>query len=95
VKLELRMSGGVAGVRRTYALDTDELDPGLRDELEGLAHRVELPADPPPAPGADRRQYDLTVEGPGGRRSGVLREGAMSEDAHALVARVREHGRPG
>jgi hypothetical protein len=95
VRIELRVSGGVAGVRRTHVLDTAELEPGQARELESLADRLELP-EPPPAPrGPDRRQYDLVLDSGTGRRAGTLREEAMDETARALVARVRDLGRPG
>jgi hypothetical protein len=95
VRIELRISGGVAGVRRTFALDTAELLDSDAAELEALAGRVR-PLEPPPAPrGPDRLQYDLVIESGEGRRAGTLREDAMNDDARALVRRVRELGRPG
>jgi len=96
VRIELRISGGVTGVRRPpVVLDTAALDAGQAAALEALAERVELREAASPPPGPDRLQYDLALERPAGRRAGVLHEGAMSSEAAELVARVRALGRSG
>ena len=95
MRIELRTSGGVAGVRRTHVVETAELPAPQAAELEALAERVHPPASPPPPGGPDRMQYDLVIESGHERRSGTLREDAMDDDARALIARVRELGRPG
>jgi hypothetical protein len=95
VRIELRTSGGVAGVRRTHVVETARLGEPDASELEALAARVELPQRPPAPRGADRLQYDLVVESEQGRRAGTLREDAMDDAARALVVRVRELGHPG
>ncbi|MEA2282536.1 MAG: Emfourin [Solirubrobacteraceae bacterium] len=95
MRIELRISGGVAGVRRTHIVDTARLGEPDASELEALAATVELPSRAPAPRGPDRRQYDLVLESEQGRRAGTLREGAMDDAARALVARVRELGRPG
>jgi hypothetical protein len=83
VKLELRVSGGMAGLRRApVELDTRERADG--PELEALATRV-AGQEPSPAAGADRFQYDLTVDG----RSLRLHEGALTPEAAELIARLR------
>jgi hypothetical protein len=95
VRIELRTSGGVAGVRRTHVVDTAELPERDARELEALAARVRLPEPPPPPRGPDRMQYDLVIESKDGRRAGTLREDALDDPARALIDRVRELGRPG
>jgi hypothetical protein len=95
VRIELRSSGGVAGVRRTFAVDTATLPEREAAELEALAARVRPPAPAPPPRGPDRLQYDLVIESEAGRRTGTLREEALDDDARALIARVRELGAPG
>jgi hypothetical protein len=83
MRLELRVSGGVAGLRRApVALDTRECADG--PELEALATRVVAQA-PPPVPGPDRFQYDLTVDD----RAIRLHEGALTPEAQELIARLR------
>jgi hypothetical protein len=84
VRLELRVSGGVAGLRRApVVLDTRERDDG--PELEALAARVAAQEPPAAADGADRFQYDLTVDG----RALRLHEGALTPEAAELIARLR------
>ena len=85
MRIELRVSGGVAGVRRPpLVVDTAGLDARDAAELEDLAARVPLgPGGAPPGP--DRFQYDLVIDG----RSGTLYEGAMPPAAVELVERVR------
>jgi hypothetical protein len=95
VRIELRTSGGVAGVRRTHVVDTAELAERDARELESLAARVRPPAQPPTPRGADRMQYDLVIESEAGRRAGTLREDALDDPARALIDRVRQLGRPG
>ena len=88
MRIELRISGGVTGVRRPpLVVDTATLDPGEAAELEALAARVPLgPGGAPPGP--DRLQYDLVVDG----RSGTFHEGAMPPAAIELVERLRRLG---
>jgi hypothetical protein len=82
MRLELRVSGGVAGLARPpVEVDTGEREDG--PELEALAAQVaaETPAD---AGGADRFQYDLRIDD----RAVRLHEGALTPAAADLVGRL-------
>jgi hypothetical protein len=85
MRLELRVSGGLAGVRRPpVTLDTATLPGAEAAELEALAERV---AAQPPAPGPagpDRFQYDLRIDA----REVRLYEGALTAEASELLARL-------
>jgi hypothetical protein len=85
MRLELRVSGGVAGVRRPpVAIDTGTLDAGEAAALERLATQVA--AHPPSGDvrGADRFQYDLAVDG----RRVRLHEAALTPEAAELIRRM-------
>ena len=87
VRLELRVSGGVAGLARPpVEIDTGERDDG--PELEALAARVRSAPPPVVPPGPDRLQYDLVVDD----RTLRMHEGAMTDDARELVRRLRAAG---
>ena len=84
MRLELRVSGGVAGVRRPpVEVETSERED--REALEALAARVAAEAAPADPPGPDRFQYDLLVDG----RPVRLHEGALSPEAAELIARLK------
>jgi hypothetical protein len=84
MRIELRTSGGVAGiVRPPVVLDTAQLDPGEAAAIEALAEQVRQPPGGPPGP--DRFQYDLRL----GDRSVRLHEGALSPAAAELIERIR------
>ena len=82
MRIELRVSGGVAGIRRPpVEVDTRERADG--PALEALAARVVAQPERAPA-GPDRFQYDLRVDGATAR----LYEGALSPEAAELIARL-------
>jgi hypothetical protein len=84
MRLELQVSGGVAGLRRPpVAIDTGDREDGAA--LEALAAEVAAQAPGEPPPGADRLQYDLTVDG----RALRLHEGALTPEAAELIRRLR------
>jgi hypothetical protein len=90
VRIELRVSGGVTGVRRPpIVIDTADLDPASAAELEQLVAATELGDAPAGPAGPDRFQYDLTIDG----RHATLYEGSLSPAAEGLIARVRELAR--
>jgi emfourin len=84
LRLELRISGGFAGLRRPpLVLDTTGLAEAERAEVERLAEAV-LAQEHPGPPGPDRFQYDLRADG----REARLHEGALTPEAEALVSRL-------
>lgn len=83
MRLELLVSGGVAGLGRApVKLDTRERADG--PDLEALAAQV-VAQEPAAVAGADRFQYDLTVDG----RTLRLHEGALTPEAAELITRLR------
>jgi hypothetical protein len=84
MRIELRTSGGVAGVTRPpIVLDTERLDRSDAAAVEALAERIrDQPGGPP---GPDRFQYDLRL----GDRTVRLHEGALSPEAAELIERLR------
>ena len=83
MRLELRVSGGVAGLRRRpLVLDTHDRADG--PELEALAARVAGQEPAPRPPGADRFQYDLQIDD----RAVCLHDGALSPEAAELIRRM-------
>jgi hypothetical protein len=87
MRLELRTSGGVAGIRRPpVTVETSERADGAT--LEALAASVAESARAGAAQrpaGADRFQYDLAVDDVTVR----LYEGALSPEAQELIRRLR------
>ena len=72
-RIDLARSGGLAGLTMAVSVDTDSLAPEMAGVLDAAlrdADLAELAARPhPPARGADRFQYDITVERDGQRHS--------------------------
>jgi hypothetical protein len=86
MRLELRVSGGVAGISRPpISVDTSELPAGDAAELEALAQRVAAAPSRAEPPGPDRFQYDLRIDG----RELRMHEGALSPEAAELIRRMR------
>ena len=84
-RIELVRSGGVAGVRRTWSLDSNGLGAREAADVERLLAALdEIPAQPPP-PGADRFQYDLRLTRGRRTRSVTLREGAIPAEIRPLI----------
>ncbi len=64
MRVSLVRSGGVAGMRRAAALDTDLLDPVRAAELRRLVEAADLAtlSEPTIRTAADRFRYTLTIE---------------------------------
>jgi hypothetical protein len=93
VRLELRRSGGFAGITRSASLDTADLPSAEADELAGLLERSGVLHEPPGrsgrAPGApDRFRYRLVVERHEERVEVAFGEEAMGPELRALVERL-------
>jgi hypothetical protein len=96
VRVEVRRSGGFAGRVTEHAADTTALDPPAADELRRLVAELEA-ADPPRTArsrGADRFQYDVTVQQGTGRRRYTADDGALTPELRALVEFAQRTGRP-
>ncbi len=68
VRVEVNRSGGFAGITRTASLDTESLDAAKAAELRrlvGVSRAASSPAaagEPAARRGADRFQFEITVE---------------------------------
>jgi hypothetical protein len=99
VRLELRRSGGFAGIARSASVDTADLPAEEADELAGLLERSGVlragrdagrPARSPGAP--DRFRYRLVVERREERVEVGFGEEAMGPELRALVERLLAAG---
>jgi hypothetical protein len=91
VRIELRVEGGFAGLRRPpLVLETSELEPEKAREVEELA--AELPPGTPPARGADLMRYDVLIVSAGVRRSEAFFEPDVPETVRRLLRLAREAG---
>jgi hypothetical protein len=97
VRLELRRSGGFAGITRSASVDTADLPSEEADELAGLLERSGVlhsaAGGPARAPGApDRFRYRLVVERREERVEVAFSEEAMGPELRALVERLLASG---
>ena len=90
MRIQLERSGGFAGISRRADVETTRLPAAERAEIERLAQAVDLdhlPA-PPPRPGADRFQYELSITDQGRRRSASFVDGQVTPAMRALIDRL-------
>jgi hypothetical protein len=89
MNIHFERSGGFAGLRLSQDLDSADLSPDERSELDRLveaAHFFDLPADVRAAnPGADRFQYNLTVNQGPREHTVALDEAAIPENLRPLL----------
>jgi hypothetical protein len=95
LRIELTRSGGYAGLTTKLGeLDTSTLPEPEARELEELVNRADPQALAAAAPmrgkGADRFQYELTIEGPDGRHELVMSEDRIPDELRPLVDRLRD-----
>jgi len=89
MRIELRVHGGFAGIRRApLVLETDELEPDAKHELEALA--AGLPAGGAPGRGADYMTYDVRVADASGTRSARYCEPDVPDEVRALLRLARQ-----
>jgi hypothetical protein len=91
MRIELRVHGGFAGIRRPpLVVETEELEPAAARELETLA--AGIPAGGPPGKGADFMIYDVLVDDASGRRTATFSEPDVPAQVRALLRLAREVG---
>ena len=95
LRIELTRSGGIAGLSTTLGeLDTAELPEAEAREVEELVTRADLPAleaaSPMRGEGADRFQYELTIEDAGVRRELAMSEDSVPDDLRPLIDRLKQ-----
>jgi len=88
VLITVTRSGGFAGVRRTWYVESDESD-GWPPLVEACPWREE-----PDPSGADRFVWHIEVRAPAPAREARLPEEAVQGPWRELVDRVRERGEP-
>jgi hypothetical protein len=94
LRIELTRSGGYAGLTTKLGeLDTAELPEAEARAIEELVQKADLPALAAASPmrggGADRFQYELTIEGPDGRHELAMSEDRIPDELRALIDRLR------
>ncbi len=77
MRIEVRRTGGFAGVSRTFSIDTATLPPARGARIERLARELAARA-----PSADAFAYDVTIDG----------ETLRGVDAEALVEAMTRDG---
>jgi hypothetical protein len=99
VQLELIRSGGIGGLSVSCAIDTGALDAPNAQEVERLVERLDLDdlsrRSPMRGGGADRFQYDLSVEAEGRRHRVTAAEDVAPAELKELLAWMLEHGDTG
>ena len=88
VRIEVTRSGGVAGIRRGWSVESHE-----REAWEPLVAACPWDAEPESA-GADRFVWRIVVAAPLPARTAELPETAVHGPWRDLVERVREEGEP-
>jgi hypothetical protein len=101
IRIELDRSGGVAGISLHAAVDTIALPPEQGREIAELVGRVDFAtladqtgsAGSAPSRGADRFQYDLTVQLGDQRYRVSLPESAVPAELKPLLSRMLHYAR--
>jgi len=100
MRVSCKKTGGVAGLKISAEVDSEQLSSAERQEMEELAERAKL-FDQPAKPGAgstpDQFQYEITVDDQGKRHSFVTNDATASDELLDLVdwliaARKRKAG---
>ena len=88
-RIELVRSGGFAAIERHAGLASDELGADEARDYEPLLEWVESHTETPaPAGGADRFQYDITVERAGRRSHVSVGEAELPRELRKLLQGV-------
>ena len=94
MRIHFERSGGFAGLVQRFSVDTSTLGPEQADEIERLVAAADLPRlaahPPPPARGADRFQYDLTVSDGRDRHQVRVGEGSVPAQLRPLLDRLAQ-----
>jgi hypothetical protein len=99
MRLELIRSGGIGGLSVRRSIDTSKLEAPKAQEVERLVEQLDLDdlsgRSPLRGEGADRFQYDLSVEAEGRQRRVTVAEAEGPAELQKLVAWVLEHADAG
>ena len=92
-RIELVRSGGFAAIERRAGLASDELGPDEARDYEPLLEWVEShTATPAPPGGADRFQYDISIERAGRRSHVSVGEAELPRELRKLLQDVLARG---
>ena len=98
MKIELERSGGFTGIPLRRTISSDNLPAPEQTKLAGLVRAsgfFELPAEIPNSrPGADRFQYQLSIEEAGVRHSVRVDEANLPDTLRPLIAWLQSSGKP-
>jgi hypothetical protein len=88
MRVNLKKSGGIAGLKVRAEVDSEQLSPARAREMKKLVEQANL-FDQPAKPGGrsmpDQFQYEITVEDQGKTHSFVTNDAAASDDLLELV----------
>jgi hypothetical protein len=92
MRIRVLRTGGFTGIALSGAVETGQLDPARRDDLERLVEETAFFTLPPaleaPEGGNDRFQYEITVEREGQSHTVTCGDAAMSEALNQLARLV-------
>lgn len=98
LRIDLRRSGGFAGLREGASVDKSELAPEEAREVEEALARVDLSElagrSPIRGRGADRYQYDLTVARGDEEAHVTIQEGELPSELRPLIDVVMRRATP-
>ena len=90
MKIELERSGGFAGIPLRRSITSDNWPLAEQTKLAGLVHAsrfFDLPAEIPNSrSGADRFQYQISIEEAGARHSVKVDEASLPDTLRPLIA---------
>jgi hypothetical protein len=103
IRVEVERSGGFAGIVTRRSADTADLPPDAAAELRGLVAGLDLAgleqrpagatgASAPPAGGADRFQYDVTVDDGQHVHRFTVQDGSVPPELQPLLGAVLRLG---
>lgn len=98
MRIDFERSGGFAGMHLRATLDTDELTAEEAQELRRLVEEAGffgLPARTPPAEGADRFAYTITVSEAGRTHTVETSDGSVPDQLQPLLVRLNRAVRRG
>lgn len=97
MRIKLERSGGFTGIPQTHSVSTEQLSEGDARQVSDLVQQsgfYELPAAiRSTQPGADRFQYDITVESERGAHTVTVDEGAVPSQLRPLLDWLKKSAR--
>jgi len=88
MRVSLKKSGGIAGLKVRAEVDSEELSPAREQKMKDLVEQANLlqqPAKPGGRSMPDQFQYEITIEDQGKTHSFVTSDSAASDELLELV----------